>query len=212
MDHRACAPRAHRSLHAPKCPPREHQRPNMPLSPAHTLGLLLYTHHDTLCILGGFHDEAPRRTNCGRYEEAFVPESCRQNPRRPTVAVPSLMQQTMASDFQLLLPRRGPCNANFATDRRRSNAASYGMQRAAGTHCSTQRVNLQAVGTRRSATRRAGANALAVLQVNDYPMPMTPTAATATAMLPMPAVEQTGEVASTEASPAELSSRRTLRQ
>ena len=67
-------------------------------------------------------------------------------------------------------------------------------------------VNLQ---TRHEAVRYSQAvtsrrNALAVLQVNDYPMPMTPTAATATEMLPMPPLEQTGEVASKEASPAHL--------
>ena len=78
-------------------------------------------------------------------------------------------------------------------------------------HCSTRRVNvnLQTVETRRSATRKVSTqtvtsrrNALAALQVNDYPMPMTPAAATATEMLPMPPLEQTGEVARTEASPA----------
>jgi hypothetical protein len=78
-------------------------------------------------------------------------------------------------------------------------------------HCSTQcvNVNLQTVGTRRSATRNVSTqtvtsrrNALAALQVSDYPMPMTPTAATSTEMLPMPPLAQTGEVARTEASPA----------
>ena len=121
---------------------------------------------------------ACRTHNSGRYEEAFVPESCRQSPRprRPTVAVPSPRQPRMASDFQLLLPRRGPCNANLAADRWRSNAASYCMQRATGTplqHVSTQRVNLQTVkppNCRHETVRYSQAvtsrrNALAVLRL-----------------------------------------------
>jgi hypothetical protein len=148
-----------------------------------------------------------RTHSSGRYEEAFVPESFRQTPRRPTVVVPSLALPRMASDFQLLLPRRGPCIANLATDRWRSNAASYCMQRTTGTPlqhttCKRKPPNCRDETVRYSQTVTSRRNALAALQVNDYPMPMTPTAATSTEMLPMPPLAQTGEVARTEASPA----------
>ena len=150
-----------------------------------------------------------RTRTSGRYEEAFVPESFRQNPRRPTVVVPSPTQPRMASDFQMPLPRRGQFNANLAADRRRSNAASYCMQRATGTllqqtTCKRKPRNCRHETVRYLQTVTSRRDALAALQVNDYPMPMTPTAATATEMLPMPPWEQTGEVARTEASPAHL--------
>ena len=135
--------------------------------------------------------------NSGRYEEAFVPEPCRQIPRRPTVVVPSFQQPIMVSAFSfvattLLSMHHASCNRSIGAPVLHHTACNP-------LQCNRQRANFKNVRCSQQACLPRKCTPHTAPQVNDYPMPMTPIAATAREMQANPPLEQTSQIASPEA-------------